>query len=57
MAAAREKTTTKEYHDEVVRKRLAKRDINMRKKQRDHKEHMQDIYNEAYNKVLEIIPE
>ena len=51
------KTTTKEYQDEIVRKKLAKRDANMRKRQREHKEHMQDVYNEAYNKVLEIIPE
>lgn len=56
-ALSREKTTTKEYHDKVIQKRLEKRDANVKKNRREHKEHVQDIYNEAYKKVLEIIPE
>ena len=52
-----EKTTTKEYHDKVVKKRLARRDVNMETKKQQHRELMQDAYNKAYDKVLEIIPE
>ena len=50
-------TTTKEYNDKVVKKRLTKRDVHIKAKKKQHKEHMQNIYNEAYDKVLEIIPE
>ncbi len=50
-------TTTKEYQNEIVNKRLTKRDANIKAKKKQHRKHMQNIYNEAYDKVLEIIPE
>ncbi len=49
--------TTKEYQDTIVKERLEKRDATMKTKKKQHRKHIQDIYNEAYDKVLEIIPE
>ncbi len=48
-------TTTKEYQDKIVKKRLTKRDANMKTKKKQHREHMQDVHDEAYNKALDII--
>jgi len=50
-AVAKEKTTTKEHQDKVVKRRLQKRDENMAKNKKDHREFLQDAYDKTYKLV------